>query len=174
MEARAKTTAGAVKRPQTVTPAGERLDSLIDGVMVRSATTQTDARGTVVEIFNPAWGFTEEPLVYVYQITIRPGQVKGWVQHRINEDRLFFSYGTAKVVLYDDRDDSPTRGMVNELFFDEYDRRLLRIPAEVWHAVQNVGEKDVIAVNCPTTPYDHENPDKWDLPLNTDLIPYRF
>lgn len=164
----------ARRREQSVTPAGEPIAELIDGVIMRSARTHSDARGTVSEIYNPAWGFTEEPLVYTYQITIRPGQLKGWVQHRLNEDRLFFSLGTAKVVLFDDRDGSPTRGMVNELFFDEYDRRLLRIPAEVWHAVQNVGETDVLIVNCPTMPYDHRNPDKWDLPVDTDLIPYSF
>jgi dTDP-4-dehydrorhamnose 3,5-epimerase len=174
VEGNPTTTDGPRKREQSVTPAGERVGELIDGVMIRSAKTHSDERGTVVEIYSPAWGFTEEPLVYVYQITIRPGQIKGWVQHRVNEDRLLFSFGTAKVVLYDDRQDSPTRGMVNELFFDEYNRGLLLIPVGVWHAVKNVGDKDVVAVNCPTTPYDHANPDKWDLPLDTELIPYRF
>jgi len=50
----------------------------------------------------------------------------------------------------------------------------MNVPPGIWHANHNIGTKDVIVVNCPTTPYDHENPDKYRLPLDTDLIPYRF
>ena len=67
---------------------------------------------------------------------MRPGQIKGFVLHRTYSDRLFFSQGTVKVVLYDDREGSPTRGMLNELFFGENNRGNLVIPACVWHAVQ--------------------------------------
>jgi dTDP-4-dehydrorhamnose 3,5-epimerase len=164
----------ATKRPQTVTPEGERIDPLIDGVRIRPARTHSDARGTLCEIYDPAWGFSDEPLVYSYQVTIRPGITKGWVQHRTYDDRLFFSLGTARVVLYDDRDDSPTRGLVNERCFDEHNRSLVRIPAGVWHAVTNVGTTDCLMVNVPTRPYRHEDPDKWELPPDTDAIPYRL
>jgi len=164
----------ARKFEQTVTKEGERLDPLIDGVMTRQAVTHPDERGTLCEVFNPAWELSDEPLVYVYQVTIRPGQVKGFVLHRTYSDRLFFSLGTAKVVLYDDREGSPTRGTLNELNFSDHNRTLLVIPPGVWHAVQNVGTTDALFVNCPTKPYNHEDPDKWALPNDSDLIPYRF
>ena len=162
------------KLKQTVTREGEGVDSLIDGVVVRNAVTHPDERGTVCEIYNPAWGLSDEPLVYVYQITIRPGQVKGFVLHRTHSDRLFFSFGTAKVVLYDDREGSPTRGMLNELHFGEHNRAHLVIPPCVWHAVKNVGSTDAVFVNCPTKPYNREDPDKWALPRDSDQIPYSF
>lgn len=164
----------ATKLEQTVTTEGERVDSLIDGVVVRNAVTQPDERGTVCEIYNPAWGLSEEPLVYVYQITIRPQQVKGFVLHRTYSDRLFFSFGAVKVVLYDDREGSPTRGMLNELHFGEHNRAHLVIPPGVWHAMKNVGMADAVFVNCPTKPYNHEDPDKWTLPKGSDQIPYSF
>jgi dTDP-4-dehydrorhamnose 3,5-epimerase len=31
-----------------------------------------------------------------------------------------------------------------------------------------------VAVNFPTTPYDHGNPDKYRLPIDTPLIPYKI
>ena len=164
----------ATKFKQTVTKEGEGVDSLIDGVVVRNAVTHPDERGTVCEIYNPAWGLSDEPLVYVYQVTIRPGQVKGFVLHRTYSDRLFFTFGTAKVVLYDDREGSPTRGMLNELHFGEHNRAHLVIPPGVWHAVKNVGSTDAVFVNCPTKPYNHEDPDKWALPRDSDQIPYSF
>ena len=37
-----------------------------------------------------------------------------------------------------------------------------------------LGDKDLVLVNFPTIPYDHANPDKFRLPLDTDQIPYRF
>jgi dTDP-4-dehydrorhamnose 3,5-epimerase len=164
----------ATKLNQTVTSKGERVDPLIDGVRLRSATTHPDERGTVCEIYNPAWGLSNEPLVYVYQITIRPQQVKGFVLHRTYTDRLFFSFGTVKVVLYDDREGSSTRGMLNELHFGDHNRTQLIIPPGVWHAMKNVGTTDAIFVNCPTKPYNHEDPDKWTLPRDSDQIPYTF
>ncbi len=159
---------------QTVTEKSEPIQSLIDGVVTRRSITHPDERGTLTEVFNPAWDLSDEPLVYVYQITIRPGQIKGFVLHRTYNDRLFFSLGTVKVVLYDDREGSPTRGMLNELFFGEHNRGHLVIPSNVWHAVQNVGNTDALFVNCPTKPYNHEDPDKWALPKDSDVVPYRF
>src|SRR5204862_5091927 len=129
----------ATERRQTVTGEGHTVDPLIDGVAIRQAKTQTDARGTLTEVYDPRWGFTDEPMVYAYMVTVRPGVTKGWIVHQGHDDRLFFAFGSARVVLYDDRPESPTRGMLNELFFDEHNRALLRIPIGVWHAVTNIG-----------------------------------
>ncbi len=164
----------ATERKPSVTPEGDRLAPLIADVLVRPAKTQTDARGTLTEVFDPRWGFTDIPMVYAYMVTIRPGVTKGWIMHRRHDDRLFFAFGSVRVVLYDDREDSPTRGMVNELFFDEHNRGLLHIPRGVWHAVTNVGTADSVMVNHPTEPYDYGDPDKWDLPADTPEIPYEL
>lgn len=160
--------------PQTVTPEGEPVAPRIAGVKVRPAVTHPDERGELCEVFNPAWGFHDEPLVYVYQVGIRPHKIKGWVVHREQDDRLFISLGTVKIVLYDDRADSPTHGMINEIFLGERNRALITIPAGVFHAIQNVGDVDAVFINLPTRPFNHAKPDKLRLPLDTDQIPYRF
>ena len=158
---------------QSVTPDGSSVSTLIDGLRIRPAVTQPDERGTVTEVLDPRWGFDDAPLVYVYQVTIRPGQEKGWAMHKRQADRLFFSFGAMKIVLYDDRGESPTRGMLNEFVFGEERRALVYVPPCVWHLVANVGQTDAMFLNCPTEPYSHEDPDKWLLPADTDLIPYR-
>ncbi|HKG36085.1 MAG TPA: hypothetical protein VKA89_06565 [Solirubrobacterales bacterium] len=159
---------------QIATPDGGPIRDLIDGVLVREARTIPDDRGTVCVMFDPRWGFTEEPLAYTYQVTIRPGAVKGWIRHATYDDRLFLSRGSFKWVLFDDREASPTNGRLNELYFDAHHRSLLRIPRGVWHAVQNIGIEDTLMVNHPTRAYDYESPDKTRLPLDTERIPYRF
>jgi dTDP-4-dehydrorhamnose 3,5-epimerase len=161
------------KDVQLATPEGARRE-LIDGVRIREARTIPDDRGTLCVAYDPRWGFSDEPIVYAYEVTIRPGAVKGWILHETYDDRLFLSAGSVKWVLYDDRTESPTRGRLTELYFDDHHRSLLRIPRGVWHAVQNVGTGDSRMINFPTEPYDYESPDKTRLPLDTDRIPYRF
>ncbi len=158
----------------TVTADGKRCDGMIDGVRVRDLVLHTDDRGIVCEMFDPRWGWHPDPLVFTYCYTVRPGWVKGWAMHKLHEDRYCLLAGEMKVVLYDAREDSPTFREVRELYLTEHRRQLLSIPPGVWHADQNVGEKDVLVVNFPTIQYDHTNPDKYRLPVGTDLIPYQF
>jgi dTDP-4-dehydrorhamnose 3,5-epimerase len=177
-----KTTAETTKRPetglvqdrQTVTSDGVRTAPRIAGVVVRPAVTHVDDRGELCEIYNPAWGIHAEPMVYAYQSMVRPHKVKGWIVHRLQDDRLFVGLGTLRIVLYDARDGSPTKGAINEIFLGERNRAMIVIPSGVYHAVQNVGDTDAYFVNLPTRPYDHANPDKYRLPLDTDLSPFRF
>ena len=159
---------------QTSAPGSEGLEAVPDGVVFRRANTLVDERGSLCEMFDERWDWPPDPLVYAYFCTIRPGVVKGWALHREHEDRYFVVQGEMEVTLYDDREDSPTRGMLVQVYLTEFDRRLMNIPAGLWHADRNVGSKDVLLVNFPTQPFDHENPDKYRLPLDTDRIPYRF
>jgi dTDP-4-dehydrorhamnose 3,5-epimerase len=57
------------------------------------------------------------------------------------------------------------------LVLSELRRSLVTIPPGIWHAERNIGASDVLVVNFPTTPYDHESPDKYRLPLDTDELP---
>lgn len=161
------------KDVQMATPEGARRE-LIDGVRIREARTIPDDRGTLCVAYDPRWGFSDEPMVYAYEVTLRPGAIKGWILHEGYDDRLFLAAGSVKWVLFDDRAGSPTRGLLTELFFDEHHRSLLRIPRGVWHAVQNIGGEDSRMVNFPTEPYDYESPDKVRLPIDTESIPYSF
>jgi dTDP-4-dehydrorhamnose 3,5-epimerase len=163
-----------VEDAPTVTADGARIGQRIDGVRVRPAVVHSDARGALTEIYNPAWDPNDDPIVYVYQSTIRPGQKKGWVVHYEQDDRLFFDNGTVKVALYDARPASPTHGLVDEHFFGDANRALVRIPAGVFHGLANVGTGDVRFVNLPTKAYRHDRPDKARLPADTDEIPYRL
>ena len=166
--------AGPVKDQQTVTAAGDPIAPLPAGVRFHDVPTQVDQRGSVVELFDPRWTWHGDPLVFSYCFTLRPGFIKGWGLHQRHEDRYFILFGELEVVLYDEREDSPTRGLLARVVLSEYRRRLMSIPAGVWHADRNLGGKDVVVINFPTIPYDHADPDKFRLPLDTDRIPFKF
>jgi dTDP-4-dehydrorhamnose 3,5-epimerase len=169
-----RTLAAAKQSASTVAPDGGRLTGLIDGVRTRSIPVHTDERGTVVELYDTRWNWHPDPLVFVYSFTIRPGWVKGWGLHKLHDDRYVILQGEVRVVLYDLRPESPTCGQVSSVVLSEHGTRLLTIPKNVWHADHNIGSRDAVVVNFPTTAYDHAEPDKYCLPLDTPLIPYNF
>ena len=162
------------KDKQSVSSKGVKLQALPLGVQFREIPTHEDDRGSVVEMFDERWDWPKDPLVFSYCYTVRPGKVKGWGMHKKHEDRYFILYGELEVVLYDDRPESPTYKLLAKVYLTEKNRRLMNIPTGVWHASHNVGLKDVVVVNFPTIPYQHETPDKYRLPLDTDKIPYSF
>ena len=164
----------ASKDTATVAADGSSLEALIDGVEVRRAQTHADERGTLTEVFDLRWEFTDDPLVYVYLVTLRSEQIRGWVVHGVQNDRLFVYAGVLKIALYDARTDSPTHGLVNVFHLGGHDRALLSIPAGVYHGVHNVGSEEGAFVNLPSQPYQHDDPDKFRLPLDNDVIPYRL
>src|SRR5207253_8155642 len=93
---------------------GKRMD-LIDGVKVRPLKPIHDERGYLMEMLRSDWPeFTRFGQVYV---TIGyPGIVKGWHFHKVQTDNFIVVRGQAKVVCYDNRDGSKTKGKVNEFF----------------------------------------------------------
>jgi dTDP-4-dehydrorhamnose 3,5-epimerase len=163
-----------LKDPPTVSSSGASLAALPHGVTSRNATTHTDDRGTVCEMFDPRWNWHPDPFTFAYFYTLRPGKIKGWGLHLRHEDRYFIMFGEMEIVMYDARPDSPTKGLVGKVVLSEHQRRLVNIPAGIWHANHNIGTKDAVVVNFPTQPYDHADPDKYRLPLDTDQIPYSF
>lgn len=163
-----------VQDRQSVTADGQPIGELIDGVKMQPSTIHVGDRGTMCELFNRAWGVHDAPLVHVYRATIRPGKIKGWIEHHVHDDRLMVVVGECKIVLFDNRPDSPTHEMINELYVTEHNPTLVVIPAHVFHALENIGNSDMMFVNFPTTPYNYEQPDKYRLPLKNDRIPYSF
>jgi len=164
----------AVRDVQTVTPAGERFEAAIEGVSFRPSTTHADARGSVVELYDLRWNWHPDPLVFAYSFTLRPGYVKGWNIHKLHDDRYFILQGEMELVLYDVRPESSTCGRINRIVLSEHNRGIVNVPRFVWHADHNIGTRDAVVVNFPTTTYDHANPDKYRLPIDTPLIPYKF
>jgi len=162
------------KDQQTITPDGVSTLPRIHDVTVRRLPPIEDERGEVVEVYRQAWNFHPDPLVFVYQATIRPGKIKGWVVHQKQDDRIFTSRGTMRWALFDNRPDSPTYRVLQVMTISERHRALFNIPRGVYHAVQNIGETEAVFVNLPTRAYDHVDPDKLRLPLQNDLIPFDF
>jgi dTDP-4-dehydrorhamnose 3,5-epimerase len=160
--------------PPTLPPNERVMDVKIDGVKVKQTAVIGDTRGIILEVADSRDEFWSEPISYVYLGTCRPGKAKGWGYHQSHTDRYTVIDGEMLLVLFDDRDDSPTKGVVQEFYLTREGRNQVMIPPGVWHAHQNLGQGDLVFLNSPTDVFHHENPDKLRLPLDTDQIPYTF
>ena len=108
----------------------------------------------------------------VYLTTAYPGVVKAWHYHRNQTDHFVVVSGMMKVVLYDAREESPTRGRVNEFFMGDFNPLILQIPAGVYHGFKCISESEALVVNIPTEVYNRDEPDEYRLDPHSPDIPY--
>jgi len=160
-----------VRDEQTVTSDGKPVAAMIDGVKVRSTPHHVDHRGTVFEMFEGVGDYWDEPVVYAYQFSVRPHQMKGWGLHERKADRYTIISGEVLLFLYDARENSPTHGVSMKLVLSDRGVRQVTMPPFVWHLSVNVGSVDAHLVNFPTEVYHHESPDRILLPWDSPDIP---
>jgi dTDP-4-dehydrorhamnose 3,5-epimerase len=146
---------------------------MIEGVKTKRLTVHHDERGWLAEILRSDEEIFEA-FGQVYVSVAYPGVVKGWHYHKLQTDHFCVVKGMLKVVLYDPREDSPTRGEVNEFFIGESNPMLVKIPALVVHGVKAIGEEAGYLINCPTRPYDHKHPDEYRIDPHSGEVPYRW
>lgn len=144
---------------------------LIQGVQVRPLKQIHDERGWLMEMLRTDWPEYER-FAQSYITIGYPGIVKGWHYHKLQTDHFVVVHGTAKVVCYDRREDSPTKGKINEFFPGEQNPMLISIPPLVLHGFKAVGTGPVYVVNFPTQLYNYAQPDEFRLPSNSKDIPY--
>ncbi len=147
--------------------------SAIDGVLVKPLKFMWDDRGRLLEIFRRDDPFFQQ-FGQVYVTTAYPGVVKAWHYHRLQTDHFAVISGMARIILYDNRNKSPTKGNIEEYFVGEYNPLLIRIPPLVIHGFEALGKTETLLLNCPSEPYNHEKPDEYRIPLGDPRIPYSW
>jgi dTDP-4-dehydrorhamnose 3,5-epimerase len=144
---------------------------VIHGVTVRDLKLIPDERGRLMEILR-ADDKEFSKFGQVYVTTAYPGVVKAWHCHKLQDDNMTVLKGMAKIVLYDDRAESPTHGLINEFFVGEHNHILIHIPKAVWHGFKCVSDGEVMIVNVVTECYNYEQPDEYRRPAHDPEIPY--
>ncbi|MEW5920298.1 MAG: dTDP-4-dehydrorhamnose 3,5-epimerase family protein [Bacillota bacterium] len=143
----------------------------MEGVIVKPLKFICDARGRLLEIFRRDDPFFQQ-FGQVYISTAYPGVIKAWHYHRLQTDHFAVLSGMARIVLFDYREDSHTKGDIREYFAGAYNPLLIRIPPLVVHGFQALGTEETLLLNCPSEPYNRERPDEYRLPLDDPRIPY--
>ncbi len=144
---------------------------MIEGVRTKSLKLVPDERGWLMEMLR-----NDDPLFVkfgqLYATATYPGVVKGWHLHREQVDNFVCVAGMVKLVLYDPREDSPSRKDVNEFFIGDRNALLVQVPAGVYHGWKCISPETSVVVNCPTEHYHYDKPDEVRLDAHTKEIPY--
>jgi dTDP-4-dehydrorhamnose 3,5-epimerase len=126
---------------------------MIAGVGVYPLRQIPDERGKIMHMLRADDSHFER-FGEIYFSMVYPGVIKGWHLHRLMTLNYAVPVGTIKLVLFDERDGSPTKGEIVELFPGEANYLLVRIPPGVWNGYKGVGHAPAIVANCATHPHD--------------------
>lgn len=142
---------------------------MIDGVEINQLNIIPDERGMILKMLR-----NDDPVFKefgeIYFSLIYPGVVKGWHIHKKMTLNYAVISGLIKLVLFDDRDASPTKGEVQEIFLGRENYKLVTIPPMIWNGFKGIGTEPAIVANCATIPHDPDEIERMD-PFEND-IPY--
>lgn len=146
---------------------------MIEGVRTKQLKFHCDERGRLMEMFRSDWSeFIKFGQAYI--TTAYPGVVKAWHYHKKQTDTFICVKGMMKVVIYDNRPKSKTRGELNEFIIGEHNPMLVQIPKFVYHGFKCISEDEAFIVNVPTETFKYSEPDEYRLPAHTNKIPYKW
>lgn len=141
----------------------------IQGVEMKPLRKLPDERGAIFHMLRSDDEIFEA-FGEIYFSAVHPGVIKGWHIH----EKMALNYavvsGTIKLVLYDDRAGSPTKGNLMEIVTGEDNYLLVKVPAKVWNGFKGCGTHTALVANCATIPHDPAEISRKD-PFTKD-IPY--
>mgnify|MGYP003382343869 CR=1 FL=1 len=148
--------------------------TFFDGVLVKEVQNIITRNGITTELYRPEWPVGPDQVRHIIHATLRADAISAWHVHEYQTDTIFVTGGSIKLVLFDDRSDSTTRGKINVFHLSRMRPTVVTIPPGIWHGLQNIENAESSFINYFDRPYDYTNPDEWRLPVDTDQIPYQF
>jgi dTDP-4-dehydrorhamnose 3,5-epimerase len=147
---------------------------LIDGLRVRDIKKNVDERGYFAELLREDWkDFLGNDRIVEFSLShSNPGVIRAWHRHAHGQnDYVACIHGLIKECVFDDREESATRGELDELLLDgSGELQIARIVGACWHGYMVVGREPAIVLYGVTDLYDYENPDELRRPWNDVLI----
>jgi dTDP-4-dehydrorhamnose 3,5-epimerase len=143
----------------------------IEGVVIKRLLKIPDERGCIFHMLrcdDPDF----ENFGEIYFSLVYPGVIKGWHRHHKMTLNYAVITGMIKLVIFDDRVNSSTRGRLLEVFLGEHNYSLVKIPPGLWNGFKGIGNESAIVANCATHAHDPEEIERLD-PFSSQ-IPYNW
>jgi len=144
---------------------------MIDGVIVKQIVTHTDDRGCFREILRD-----DDMLLSTFgQVSITttyPGVIKAFHWHEKQDDLWYVASGMVQVVLYDRRDDSPTKGRTDVIYAGDLNQVMIKIPIGVLHGYRVLGTTPATLMYVTTKSYATSDPDERRVPFDDPQIDF--
>tara|TARA_X000001036_G_C20635310_1_gene788834 strand:+ start:1123 stop:1560 length:438 start_codon:yes stop_codon:yes gene_type:complete len=126
---------------------------MIDGVVITKRKIIRDDRGQVMHMLR------NDDKVFksfgeIYFSTINYNKIKAWHLHKEATLNYVCIKGKVKLVLYDDRSDSSSKGKLEEIILSPDNYNLITIPNNVWNGFKGLDKEESIIANCLNLPHN--------------------
>ena len=128
---------------------------MIEDVIITRLKVIKDDRGKVMHMLrndSPVFKNFGE----IYFSTINFNSVKAWHLHKEATLNYVCVKGKVKLVLYDDRKNSSTKGKIKEYDLSPEDYYLITIPPNIWNGFKGLDKGESIIANCLTLPHNEK------------------
>jgi dTDP-4-dehydrorhamnose 3,5-epimerase len=145
---------------------------IIKGVVLTSLNQIKDERGAVFHVIKnnseTFYSFGE-----AYFSKINENIIKGWKYHKEMKQNFCVPYGELKLVLFDDRVNSSTRGIVNEIILSDNENYIrVTIPENIWYSFKCLSIDYCLLLNIANI--EHKENESLHMDINNDVIPYKW
>ena len=141
----------------------------IDGVILTSLGIIEVEGGNVLHAMkqedNGFNGFGE-----AYFSTVEHKVIKGWKRHFEMTLNIVVPIGHIRFVLFDDRDNSKTKGFYQEVSLSRNNYQRLTVPPMIWFAFEGIAKESSLLLNLASIPHRKKEQEN----LSLDEIRYKW
>lgn len=143
----------------------------INGVIVQPLKKIYDEQGSIMHMLR------SDSLIFksfgeIYFSEIHQGCIKAWRRHLRMTQHFSVPRGNVNIVLYDDRPESPSYGIVQSIETGENNYCLVRVPPLIWYGFKEMSGKTALIANCTDIPHDPSEIERCD--FSCGLVPYQW
>ena len=126
---------------------------MIDGVITTKLSIIKDERGKVMHMLR------RDDKIFknfgeIYFSTINYNKIKAWHLHKEATLNYACIKGKVKLVLYDDRKISSSKGKIEEIILSPENYNLITIPNNIWNGFKGLDKEESIIANCLNLPHN--------------------
>jgi dTDP-4-dehydrorhamnose 3,5-epimerase len=126
---------------------------MIEGIQIIKKKVILDDRGKILHMLrSDEDNFTKFGEIYFSYVY--PKKIKAWHLHKKMTLNYAAAFGKIKIVLYDDREESKTRGEIQEIFLSNENHELISIPPMIWNGFASANDNVAVLANCSDIPHD--------------------
>ena len=142
---------------------------LIEGVQITPLKQICDQRGAVMHMLR---GAQLSCIQEVYCSLVKSRAIKAWKRHHRMIQHYAVPVGKINLVLFDDRPNSSTHNMIQEIMTGVDCYGLIEIPSMIWYGFMGLDDGDSLIINGASLEHDPDEIDHLD--QNTRQVPYMW
>lgn len=141
---------------------------LISGIIINDLKIIDHPKGEILHLFKQNdLGYYNFGEAYISKIKFNC--IKAWKRHLKMTSNLIIPIGEVKIVIYDNRIDSPTFKFTNEFVLSIYNYKRITIPPKLWYGFKGLSQTDSYIINFSNIihdPLEQESADLSNFELN--------